>query len=108
MATKTALNHTESQLQSLRTIHDVKFDKRSNSLLQRDGSEFGIRAADSGSMAVASNCTKDVKQKTHSSCHDHDDVRVHVCSLQTFYPFSVFSFSCQRLSNTSGTVFNWT
>jgi len=30
------------------TIHDVKFDKRSNSLLQRDGSEFGIRAADSG------------------------------------------------------------
>eukprot|EP00434_Breviolum_minutum_P031855 symbB.v1.2.028172.t4/scaffold2961.1/size66437/4 len=33
---------------SRRTIHDVKFDKRSNSLLQRDGSEFGIRAADSG------------------------------------------------------------
>ena len=43
---------------SVRTIHDVKFDKRSNSLLQRDGSEFGIRAADSGSMAMASNLCK--------------------------------------------------
>ncbi len=88
MATKTALNHTESQLQSLRTIHDVKFDKRSNSLLQRDGSEFGIRAADSGSMAVASNCTKDVKQKTHSSCHDHSMFAV--CRL--FIPFPSFPF----------------
>ena len=33
----------------LRTIHDVKFDKKRDALLQRDGSEFpGIRASSSG------------------------------------------------------------
>ena len=45
-------------------------------------------------------CAKDVKPENGSSCHDHDNVRVHVCSLHLFIPFP--------LSNTSGSVFNWT
>ena len=65
-----SVKSTQGQLNvKLRTIHDVKFHKTRDVLLQRDGSEFpGLRASESSFTASAR--TLGAFESYHGVCND--------------------------------------